>query len=357
VPFVRGFTDDGRNPQEVAMGNLIARSTRGGTLRQVRHVSPVAPRSAVGLVADVYQQVERDFGMLAPPMSLHSPAPRALAAAWVMLRESLLATGATSRAEREAVAAAVSAANTCPYCVDIHGTTLNALTDDDMPALTAWARSSATAHPLPAPAGRREAAELIGVAVTFHYLNRMVNVFLPDSPLPPLLQSAAARRVAGRVLGAFARRRGAPDLSVGLLPAADLPADMAWARGNPAVARAFGSAVHAVDQTFLPTEVRDLARAKADELGGDQPGWNVSSWLEKAMASLPESDRAAGRLVLLTMFASYRVTPRVIAEFRTRYPSDAALVEVASWAALLAARHVGGRLYRAGARARADKIA
>ena len=35
---------------------------------------------------------------------------------------------------------------------------------------------------------------------TFHYLNRMVNIFLTDSPLPANLP-AAARSNAGRVLG------------------------------------------------------------------------------------------------------------------------------------------------------------
>ncbi|NUT18388.1 MAG: carboxymuconolactone decarboxylase family protein, partial [Hamadaea sp.] len=190
------------------MADLIARSTRTGTLRQIRHVTPVAPRSARGLVAEVYHQVERDFGMLAPPISLHSPAPRALAAAWAMLRETLLAADATTRAEREAVAAAVSAANTCPYCVDVHGAALAGLTRDDMPVLSAWARSSATADPLPGTFGERPSAELIGVAVAFHYLNRMVNIFLPESPLPPLLRGSAApvaQRVAARLLGSLAR--------------------------------------------------------------------------------------------------------------------------------------------------------
>ncbi|NUO58545.1 MAG: hypothetical protein HOV71_04435 [Hamadaea sp.] len=335
------------------MADLIARGTRAGTLRQIRHVTPVAPRSARGLVAEVYHQVERDFGMLAPPVSLHSPAPRALAAAWVMLRETLLAADTTGRAEREAVAAAVSAANACPYCVDVHGAALAGLTRDEMPALSAWARSSATADPLPAPFGDGAAAELIGVAVAFHYLNRMVTIFLPESPLPPFLRGAAAptaKRVASRLLGSLARRTVTPGLSAGLLPAAPLPADLSWAAGNPAVAAAFGAAVRAVDQTFLPPGVRRMARAKAAELGGGDPGWATSDWLAAAVAPLPEVDRPAGRLVLLTMFAPYRVTPKVIAEFRDGRPSDAALIEVTAWAALLAARHLGARLYAASAR-------
>ena len=75
----------------------------------------------------MYRQVERDFGMLAPPVALHSPAPEALAAVWVILRESLVATGLAGRPGKEAVAATISLANSCPYCVDVHGATLMGL--------------------------------------------------------------------------------------------------------------------------------------------------------------------------------------------------------------------------------------
>ncbi|NUT23305.1 MAG: hypothetical protein HOV77_29395, partial [Hamadaea sp.] len=144
-----------------------------------------------------------------------------------------------------------------------------------------------------------------------------------------------------------ARRPVAPGLSAGLLPAAPLPGDLAWAQGNPAVAAAFGAAVRAVDQTFLPPRVRTMAQAKLAELGGGDPGWATPDWLAAAVAPLPDVDRPAGRLVLLTMFASYRVTPQVIVDFRDGRPSDAALIEVTAWAALLAARHLGARLYAA----------
>ncbi|MGV9538986.1 hypothetical protein ACWDR9_35730, partial [Streptosporangium sandarakinum] len=88
------------------MGGTLARLMRPGTLIQVRHVSPVRPRAARGLVARVYRQLEGDFGLLAPPVILHSPSPEALAGCWTMLRESLLAAGRTRRAEREAVGTA-----------------------------------------------------------------------------------------------------------------------------------------------------------------------------------------------------------------------------------------------------------
>src|SRR3954447_754866 len=96
-------------------------------LTQIRHVAPVRRGQATGLVARVYRQVEADFGVLAPPIALHACAPQTLAAAWVLLRESLVVPGTVSRVDKEAVAAAVSRQNACPYCVTIHGSVMTRL--------------------------------------------------------------------------------------------------------------------------------------------------------------------------------------------------------------------------------------
>ena len=77
-------------------------------LTQVRYVSPVRRLAARGLAGRVYEQVEREFGVLAPSVALHSPAPEVLAASWLMLREVLLVTSNVDRAAKEAVAATVS---------------------------------------------------------------------------------------------------------------------------------------------------------------------------------------------------------------------------------------------------------
>src|SRR5262245_59371351 len=107
--------------------NPLMRRALRRSAAQIRYVVPVPPGTATGPVADVYAQMERDFGMLAPPVMLHSPAAGPLAASWVMLREALLATGLADRAAKETVATAVSLGNTCPYCVAVHGAVLGGL--------------------------------------------------------------------------------------------------------------------------------------------------------------------------------------------------------------------------------------
>src|SRR5690349_10555894 len=104
--------------------SLLRKALRGLSLAQVRHVAPVPFRRADPEVLEVYRAVEREFGVLAPPVVLHAAAPGVLRASWVMLREIVLAPGLLDRGTKEAVAAAVSEANECPYCTTVHTGTM-----------------------------------------------------------------------------------------------------------------------------------------------------------------------------------------------------------------------------------------
>ncbi len=256
------------------------------SLRDTRHV-PVVPRGrAEGPVAEIYRQVERDFGMLAPPVALHSVSPRTMAAAWMILRETLLATGDADRASKEAVAIGVSEANRCPYCLDVHGMALDAVAGRDargVDPLTVWAHRGATrTGATVAPGEPGPAAELTGVAVAFHYYNRMVNVVLPDSPFPAHVPESAkprARQVLGGVLRPSAERRQEPGASLGLLPAAAAAADLRWAQGSPVVAAAFARACAAIDAAgvrSVPDAVRALVRGRVAAWDGMAPGLSRS---------------------------------------------------------------------------------
>lgn len=348
------------------MGKLLSRAALPGTLSQVRYVAPVRPRDASGLVAEVYAQSERDFGMLAPPLLLHSPAPEALAASWAVLRESLLAGGLVPRHVKEAVATAVSHANTCSYCVDVHRATMDALApgraaadiagdrveaiaDPGVRRVAAWARAGATRataewHDAPLPAA--ETRELAAVAVTFQYLNRMVHVFLGDSPLPPEVPARArggAMRLFGLVMSRPARRAARPGDSIGLLPAAPLPPGLGWAEGSPVISEALARAAGAVERAgrrSVPDPVRELVTARLAAWNGEPAGLS-RAWAGEAVTPLPVAHRAAGRLALLTALASYQVDESVVDEFRSGTPGDRELVELTSWASMAAARRVG----------------
>ena len=333
--------------------------------RQLRYVQPVFDPAPGTVTADVYDQVEQDLRVVIPPVLLHSPAPDVLAAYWALMRETLHAAGTVPRRDKEIVAAAVSVANICPYCADMHSIgmydlsteheaeaivrdRIDELDDDRLRRHAAWARAAhtpdvSTGAP-PFPEDHRP--ELVGVVVAFHYLTRMVNVFLSNFLLPPRLAPAARRRLKhgiSRILAPTLRADREPGLSVPLLPDAALTGSAAWAAGSPvvaaAVARAY-AAFEAAGERSVPDPVRALVGRRLAGWRGEETGLS-RQWCEDLIAELPARERAAGRVALLTALASYQVDEDVIGEFRNGCPDDRVLVETAAWASFAAARRIG----------------
>jgi AhpD family alkylhydroperoxidase len=354
-----------RKARKVPVAGQLLRSALRRSPSHIRHVTAVRPRSAGALATRVYEQVERDFGVIAPPVALHSPAPGPLAASWLMLRESLVADGLVPRPAKEAVAAAVSLSNSCPYCVEIHSAAMHglagpasasALSDDRVAELAdpkarqlaQWARTSRQRDAAGAerPFTDQEAPEVIGVAATFHYLNRMVNIFLADSPLAnvPVAARPNADRVLGWHMGNTAGNEHPAGRSLFLLPAAEPAADLGWAAGNPVILDAFGRATAAIEAAadeHVPEPVRELVLQLLRDWDGSEPALG-GGWLVDALAPLPDAVRPVGRLAALTALASYRVDRTVIGLCRSRphEPDDEALISITAWASLAAARQI-----------------
>jgi AhpD family alkylhydroperoxidase len=327
-------------PDNTLKARLLARGLRTAQ-GSIRHVKPVRPSEARGLVAKVYKQIERDYGFLAPPITLHSPSPEVMAASWLMLRETLLASGRADRVMKEVVASAVSEANACPYCVEVHDATRRSMDGGhDADAVSGWVYGGRP----PFPDDQFE--EWVGVAVTFEYVNRMNNVFLPESPVPARVPGLARNQVR-RTLGGVAapgKRPIEPGGSLGLLPAAQLPEDLSWAVGHAAIAGAFARASAVIDSAgarSLPREVRELVHRR---LASDASDVSLSrSWVDHAVARLPVGDRAVAKLALLTALASYQVDAEVVASARSACTDDATLIELTAWASLTSARRAASR--------------
>ncbi|WP_324289363.1 carboxymuconolactone decarboxylase family protein [Streptomyces sp. H34-S4] len=330
----------------------VVRAVLRGALRDIRHVAAVPPGRARGEVARVYEQAQRDFGVLAPPLALHSAAPGPLAASWMLLRETLLVEGRVDRAVKETVATEVSRANSCPYCVEIHQATLEALPQTGESAATGaverWIRAAAEGQePGPAPFTADEAPEILGVALTFHYLNRMVGIFLEDSPLPERTPAAARGTILRTVARTMRPVAGPPvaGAALDLLPDAPLPAGLEWSGPAPAVAGALARSSAAVADAarWVPHPVQDLLATHLAAWDGTPMGI-AGTWLDEALTPLTPQHRPAARLALLTAFAAYRVTDQDITAVREHHPSDREIVELTSWASLTTALHLTTRL-------------
>ncbi len=330
-----------------------------------RHLRTVTEAKAEGLVAAVYKQMAREFAIV-PPLTIHSLVPEILAGVWCVAREAFV-VGAEGRARREAVASAVSLTNACPYCVDVHTSMLHAKAEHDLAThlltetgaanaaradpLIAWALATGTAgaaaldHP---PFSRAEAPRILATAAIFHFVNRMVNIFLDASPMPVRIRSTTIRSAAGRLLGATLGKRmvfieAEPGLSLNLLPDRELPGAFRWATPDAAVAGALARMSHAIEthgEAVLPLSVRTAVRACVAGWNGGDPGMS-RKWLDDATASLPgEAERVAAQLALLAALASYRVDDSLIDRFRTHYPDQRHLVAVTAWGSFEAVRRL-----------------
>jgi AhpD family alkylhydroperoxidase len=320
------------------------------------HTTPVGARDADGQVAVIYAQLKRDLGSVADPVALHAPLPDLLGGAWAILRETLLC-GQVARGHKEAVAATISTRNRCPWCIDIHSMMLAAaghseartaitgahgatIADPALRAIVAWADQPLLDSPPVAPPA---APELIGTAVTFHYLNRMVNVLLVESFLPQArwLRSSVATALPW-LLRPLARRTYMPGEALHWLAVAALPDDLSWAEPAPIIARAFAGFAAVVEQHgrhAVPAPAQAIVREHLAAWDGAAPPLS-RSWVEQAVAGLGEPDAAAARLGLLVALASYQIDEGVVAAYRRQYPDDASLVAALAWASFAAARRV-----------------
>jgi len=334
----------------------------------IKYIQPVAPNSTEGLVARVYPQIKKEFGALVEPFTLHSPTPELLAGAWSTCRESLL-VGSVRRDVKEAVAATVSRINQCPYCVDAHTIMLNAtsarnsadaiihhrddqIRDATVRSIVKWAaatRSPGAKVLLSPPFSQKDAPEIIGTAVFFHYVNRMASVLLSDTPLPsnhPLLKGFL-KRMAGWFFSRAIHRSKPLGASLELLPESELPADLAWAKKSPNIAGAFArfaTVVNSAGKDFIPENVRDCVVKHVQTWGGKDPKLG-RHWVEEAMSGLDEKSKDIGRLVLLTALTPYQVDEGVVNAFTTHITGDDRLIGALAWGSFTAAQRIGKWLY------------
>ncbi len=339
------------------------------TTRQVNYINPVEFDSSTGYLTKIYKQIKRDF-QLVPPLTLFSPSPEVLGGVWSIWRESQIAIGLVPRSHTEAIAAAVSKINVCPYCVDAHSGMLFASSDHeivkairennsevisskDKRDIVEWSFSNRLPENqliFNTSFNKAEAPEIIGTAVVYHLINRMVTIFLNDSPLPVPSTWSKLKGVVIRIFGATigkstVSRRPVSGDSLVFVPKAELPDDLAWSLPNKNIATAFAGLTRIIEnsvQGIIPDNVQQLVRKHVNAWQGEDMGLG-RIWVEKILLNIKD-DKALARICLLTALAPHQVDNNVINEFRDIYSNDKELIIVTTWASYLAARRIGSWL-------------
>jgi AhpD family alkylhydroperoxidase len=311
-----------------------------------RHTQPPSPESATGRVAEVYEQIARDFGIDRPAtFVVLASAPELLAPTWALMRESLIA-GAGSRTGRELAAYGVSLANKCPFCVDAHTVLLHATgdhalaerlargrapEDEEHARVLDWGKRTrvpgAALEPYPFPP--EHAPAYLGTALAFHFINRMASALLVEQLLPGNVQRfRAVRSLAGRRLGPAVRRPAEPGAALSLL--GDPGPGPSWAAGTP-VGTAYAALRRAATMgaALLDEDEQDLVRHVLRTWDGSHPSLTRHGF--------PGRDELPGaRLALLAALAPYRITDEDVAAWRGPQHTDHCLVHLVAYGAFAA---------------------
>lgn len=162
--------------------------------------------------------------------------------------------------------------------------------------------------------------DLDDAALTFHYLNRICNVFVRRPALPFSL--TPFRELYLRGVSVFQRgQEPPPDTHYPVRSAIlDLCAE----------ADALGSRV-------LPPSIRLRVQTHIQAWTGEEMGSN-RSWVENYLADFSPAERAIGRLALLTALASHQVDSVVVESVRPATPRH--LLAIAAWSSAQAVLHM-----------------
>lgn len=304
-------------------------------------------------------QAVLDFGMVPPPISIHKIDSDLFAASWACLRETLV-VGQVPRYFKEAVATGAANANKCPYCVGAHSMMYDIYKPkakshargEEAPdslnttALSSWAQSCYAAEnsPMVEPFLKSARAEIIGTAVFFHYLTRMVSVYLGDSFVPEKLAwSVPIMMPVMRVMmGLNDKRHKKPGAS--RLP--DIPSDNgpAWAdQDNVRVAFAqFQQVTENKITRILDQPMIDFINTYLStwERLADSPG---AGWVNTHIENWSEQDplkKQQAKFMLLVIGSPYMVIDSDKNALIEKM-GDANFLAMTAWVALKAALRTG----------------
>jgi hypothetical protein len=346
------------------------------SVKTMRYLQPVPGHRASGLTAEVYRQIAEDF-FVNGSLTSRSAVPALFAAIWTVGRETVLVSDHLDRVTKEAMTATLSSVNDCPYCGDMLVSLVHAgdRHDDAVQILNAternisdpllrerllWVRAVATpgaAPPTVTPFSSLELPEAIGALMAMSDINRLSHIVMDGSPVnAPLGLStvkAFALRLFGGELKATHLRPLRPGRALGLLPEADLPADMHWAQANPRIARAVAQWAAAVDKEALgavPEQCRQVVQRSLAAWRGERMPIS-RSWVDEEVDGLEGNARAVARLALIIAKAPYQCDDGLIGEVVEHNPRQEQLLRILAWCSFTAARFVAAHIARLSAQA------
>jgi len=296
-------------------------------------------------INEVNKQVNRDFGLVGP-IVLSQPSTRVHRLRWAMVREVFVVETHVRRLEKELVASGVSRSNLCPYCVDVHATSIQSLDDnynkDAMQPLVEWSLNTKNPsaemiqHP---PFSREKAPEIIGTALEFHSTNRLVSIFLEESPLPNFVSRMGMKKIAlffasKTFFKSMVMKTPKAGGAQKFLDESTPTVDYDWASSLPLyglIRSANKVVLQDIENECIPASVALLFKQHlADWNGEDMPMGRA--WLKENVEGLNKKEAAIANILFLAAFSPHMMTENDISMLEKNKHRDTLLVELCFWA-------------------------
>lgn len=341
------------------------------SVKTMRYLESFPRHKAHGIVAEVYDQIAEDF-FVNGSLTSRSGVPDLFAAIWTGGRETILVDDQMDRTTKEALTATLSSINDCPYCGDMLVSLVHAadqhddakrildkaeetITDPLLRERLLWVRAIATPGATPpsrTPFNRAQLPEVIGSLMAMSDINRFSHIVMDGSPVNAPFGLRAVKafglRLFGGELRATHKHPIVPGRTLHLLPEADLPDDMQWARSNPRIASAvsrWAAAVERESRKVIPDRTRQLVHDSLNQWQGEQMPIS-RNWVEQEVAGLEGNERAIASMALLVAKASYQIDDNLVGEVRKYNPEQKEFLRILAWSTFTAARYVAARIAR-----------
>lgn len=333
------------------------------SVQTMRYVHAVPSRKAHGLTKRVYDMIREDF-FKNGSLTSRSAVPELMAAIWTGGRESMLVADRVDRTTKDAISAVLSQENDCPYCEDMLVSLVHAggeheaaqdifeqnggnSTNETLRRQLEWIRSLVTqdADDLPqTPFIDEQLPEVLGTLMAMSDINRFSHVVMADSPVSIPFGIVAIKALVLRIFGGqlVATRAVplAPGRALHLLPSAELPSDLAWAKSNPRVADAlsrWSATVEREAAKAVSEDVKSVVTASLTAWQGERMPLS-RSWVDAETGKLSGADRDIARLAIVLAKAPYQVDEKMAEAVLRHAVTEAQFVRILAWASFTGAR-------------------
>ena len=335
------------------------------SVQPMRYVDAVPMHRANGLTKNIFKMINEDF-FRNGSLTSRSKVPELMAAIWMGGREAMLVEDKVDRTTKDAITAVLSRINDCPYCEDMLISLVHAAGDhktasdiyahgkfdgnqDLLGRRLRWILDISTkksADDLGTPFTERQLPEVIGTLMGMHDINRFSHVVMSDTAVPTPFGMRKLKDWALRLfaieLKATRSRSLEPGRSLSLLPPAELPPDMQWAKPNPRIADAVSRWTAAVEResaVVIPPRVKKVvldALARWDGL----PMPLSADWIKQDLQDLEGRERQLACFAIVVAKASYRTTPKMVEEVMGEDRDQERFIRILAWSSFSAARRL-----------------